>query len=245
MLGETAVGGVKTNLAFLRRVLGHPAFAAAELDTGFIARHQAELLPAPAALPAEFWQVAGEAFAQSEKPRLRHDDPGSPWSGPWAVASGWRAGLPYETDLPLACNGERQLVRLRRSGVDSPVRLQGEQLLVERDGSRRRHLAVRRGDGLYLEWQGELLHIQRIDPIAEAEIGHQHHGGLTAPMNGSIVRILVEAGQMVEAGVALVVLEAMKMEHSIRAPQAGTVKALYCSEGELVSEGATLVEFEA
>ncbi|MCT7340920.1 acetyl-CoA carboxylase biotin carboxyl carrier protein subunit [Pseudomonas aeruginosa] len=56
-------------------------------------------------------------------------------------------------------------------------------------------------------------------------------------MNGSIVRVLVEPGQTVEAGATLVVLEAMKMEHSIRAPHAGVVKALYCSEGELVEEG--------
>ncbi len=86
--------------------------------------------------------------------------------------------------------------------------------------------------------------VQRVDPIAEAEASHAHHGGLTAPMNGSIVRVLVEAGQHVEAGAALVVLEAMKMEHSIRAPQAGVVKSLYCSEGELVSEGTALVELE-
>ncbi|MDZ4193613.1 MAG: acetyl-CoA carboxylase biotin carboxyl carrier protein subunit, partial [Pseudomonas sp.] len=49
-------------------------------------------------------------------------------------------------------------------------------------------------------------------------------------------------GQAVEAGTALVVLEAMKMEHSIRAPEAGTVKAIYCREGELVGDGAVLVE---
>jgi 3-methylcrotonyl-CoA carboxylase alpha subunit len=63
-------------------------------------------------------------------------------------------------------------------------------------------------------------------------------------MNGSIVRVLVEPGQTIEAGTALVVLEAMKMEHSIRAPQAGTIKALYCAEGDMVSEGAALVELE-
>ncbi len=67
-------------------------------------------------------------------------------------------------------------------------------------------------------------------------------GGLGAPMNGSIVRVLVEPGQVVEAGTALVVLEAMKMEHSIRAPHAGTVKALFCQEGDMVSEGTVLVE---
>ena len=63
-------------------------------------------------------------------------------------------------------------------------------------------------------------------------------------MNGSIVRVLVEPGQKVEAGAQLVVLEAMKMEHSIRAPQDGVIKALYCQEGEMVNEGSALVELE-
>ncbi|MFZ6049468.1 acetyl/propionyl/methylcrotonyl-CoA carboxylase subunit alpha [Pseudomonas sp. CR3202] len=239
MLDETAVGGFKTNLAFLRRVLAHPAFADAELDTGFIARHQEQLLPAPTALPQAFWQVAGEAFRQSEAERVRGDDPHSLWNH----NSGWRAGLPSETDLHLVCGDERQVVRLRGVAA-SPIRLLGERITLEQDGLRRQHLAIRRGETLYLEWNGELRSVGRVDPIEEVEASHAHHGGLTAPMNGSIVRVLVEAGQKVEAGTALVVLEAMKMEHSIRAPHDGVVKALYCSEGELVNEGTALVELE-
>ncbi len=239
MLAETAVGGVKTNLAFLRRVLVHPAFANAELDTGFIARHQGELLPPQGELPEPFWQLAASAFVQGEAERVRSDDPHSPWQS----KSGWRAGLPAETDLALSCGEAQQVVRLRPASAPK-AQLTGEQLVVEQDGLRRQHRAIRRGDNLYLEWDGELRCVQRVDPIAEAEASHAHHGGLTAPMNGSIVRVLVEAGQHVEAGAALVVLEAMKMEHSIRAPQAGVVKGLYCSEGELVSEGTALVELE-
>ncbi|MBS7660583.1 acetyl/propionyl/methylcrotonyl-CoA carboxylase subunit alpha [Pseudomonas lalucatii] len=239
MLDETAVGGVRTNLAFLRRVLAHPAFADAELDTGFIPRHQQQLLPEASALPAEFWQLAAEAFAQGEPLRRKHED----FHSPWSATSGWRAGLPAETDLHLVCAGERQLVRLRPSAAGA-VRLEGERLWVERQGLRRPHLAIRRGASLFLEYRGELHAVSRVDPIAEAEARHSHHGGLTAPMNGSIVRVLVEAGQAVEAGTALVVLEAMKMEHSIRAPHAGTVKALYCGEGEMVAEGSVLVELE-
>ena len=239
MLAETAVGGVKTNLAFLRRVLAHPAFANAELDTGFIARHQGELLPPQDELPESFWQLAASAFVQGEAERERDDDPHSPWQS----KSGWRAGLPAETDLALSCGEVQQVVRLRPASAPK-AQLIGEQLVVEQDGLRRQHRAILRGDNLYLEWDGELRCVQRVDPIAEAEASHAHHGGLTAPMNGSIVRVLVEAGQHVEAGTALVVLEAMKMEHSIRAPQAGVVKGLYCSEGELVSEGTALVELE-
>ena len=235
MLDETLVGGVKTNLAFLRRVLAHPAFAAAELDTGFIPRHEAQLLPPPNELPEAFWQLAADAWVQSEAPLERDDDPHSPW----ATRSGWRAGGVTEIELHLSSQGESRKVRANNRAC-----LQGEELLAEIDGTRQRLRAIRRGETLYLQWRGELHAITRFDPIAAVEASHAQHGGLSAPMNGSIVRVLVEPGQTVEAGAALVVLEAMKMEHSIRAPQAGTVKALYCREGEMVSEGAVLVELE-
>ncbi|WP_313116137.1 acetyl/propionyl/methylcrotonyl-CoA carboxylase subunit alpha [Ectopseudomonas guguanensis] len=233
MLDDTLVGGVKTNLAFLRRILAHPAFAACELDTGFIPRHQQQLLPAPSELPETFWQLAADAWVQSETPLMRDDDPHSPW----ASRKGWRAGGKAEIELHLSCQGESRKVRAADTAC-----LQGEELLAETDGRRQRLRAIRRGDTLYLQWQGELHAVTRFDPIAAAEASHAQHGGLSAPMNGSIVRVLVEPGQAVEAGSALVVLEAMKMEHSIRAPEAGKVKALYCHEGEMVSEGAVLVE---
>jgi 3-methylcrotonyl-CoA carboxylase alpha subunit len=230
MLDEFAVGGLKTNLGFLRRIIGHPAFAAAELDTGFIPRYQDELLPAPGELSDEFWQVAGAAFMQS----LPTDD------GPWADKRGFRAGLPAEVSLHLSSGGQDQLVTL----ADGTSQLCGEQLLVEHQGVRSSHLAVRNGAVLYLRWGGEMHAVSLFDPIAAVEANQSHQGGLTAPMNGSIVRVLVEAGQTVEAGAQLVVLEAMKMEHSIRAPQAGVVKALFCQEGEMVAEGSALVELE-
>ncbi|WP_426116910.1 acetyl/propionyl/methylcrotonyl-CoA carboxylase subunit alpha [Pseudomonas sp. DSP3-2-2] len=239
MLDEFVVGGVKTNLPFLRRIVGHPAFATAELDTDFIPRYQAQLLPAPAELSAGFWQAAAEAFSQSTTARVDRDDAYSPW----AANKGLRLGLPSEIDLHLSCNGQQHVIKLRNSST-SLAQWTGEQLQVVTDGITRKHLALRRGDTLYLQWQGEVHAITRLDPIAEAESSHGPQGGLTAPMNGSIVRVLVEVGERVEAGTQLVVLEAMKMEHSIRAAHAGVVSALYCSEGEMVSEGTVLAELE-
>jgi 3-methylcrotonyl-CoA carboxylase alpha subunit len=230
MLDEFAVGGLKTNLGFLRRIIGHPAFAAAELDTGFIPRYQAELLPVAGALSDEFWQAAGSAFMQT----LPAGD------GPWAATHGFRAGLPAQVSLHLSCNGQDRLVTL--AGPSSP--LMDEQLVIEHQGIRRAHLAVRNEGTVYLRWDGEMQAVSLFDPIAAAEAGHTDQGGLSAPMNGSIVRVLVDIGQRVEAGAQLVVLEAMKMEHSIRAPEAGVVKALFCQEGEMVAEGSALVELE-
>ena len=240
MLDEFALGGLKTNLGFLRRILAHPAFAAAELDTGFISRYQAQLLPPPAAFPEAFWQAAAEAWLHGDKTATASVDPASSWNR----ADGLRLGLPARRCVHLMCEGAHQAVVLE-GDVASRYRLQGEQLSCEQDGVRLRHLAIRRGQDLFLRWDGQVHRVTAFDPIAEAEAGHAHHGGLSAPMNGSIVRVLVEVGQPVEAGIALVVLEAMKMEHSIRAPRAGTVTALFCQEGDMVNEGMSLVELGA
>lgn len=238
MLDEFAIGGLKTNINFLRRIIAHPAFAAAELDTGFIPRYQAQLLPAPSELSDGFWQAAAQAFAQSLPNVVRADDAASPWSR----NSGLRAGLPREITLHLSCEGQDRALTL---GAGGDAELLGDSLVVEHEGMRRTLRAIRQGAALYLQWAGELRRVEAYDPISAVEASNSHQGGLTAPMNGSIVRVLVEAGQTVEAGAQLVVLEAMKMEHSIRAPHAGVIKALYCQEGEMVGEGSALVELEA
>ncbi|WP_415373533.1 acetyl/propionyl/methylcrotonyl-CoA carboxylase subunit alpha [Pseudomonas aeruginosa] len=186
-----------------------------------------------------FLPASGRLALYREAGHRRDDDPHSPWSR----NDGWRSALARESDLMLRCRDERRCVRLRHASP-SQYRLDGDDLVSRVDGVTRRSAALRRGRQLFLEWEGELLAIEAVDPIAEAEAAHAHQGGLSAPMNGSIVRVLVEPGQTVEAGATLVVLEAMKMEHSIRAPHAGVVKALYCSEGELVEEGTPLVELD-
>ncbi|MGY4493788.1 acetyl/propionyl/methylcrotonyl-CoA carboxylase subunit alpha [Pseudomonas sp. TE3610] len=212
MLDEFAVGGVRTNLAFLRRIIGHPAFAAAELDTGFIPRHQADLLPPPSSLPEAFWQAAATAWLP-----LGDGDP-------WSSSRGLRLGLPAETVVHLRCRNQRQVVHVQcQAGAPS----------------------WRRGDTLFVRWGSDVHPVSLFDPIAEADADHGHQGSLNAPMNGSIVRVLVSVGEQVEAGTPLIVLEAMKMEHSIRAPHAGIIGAVHCQEGEMVTEGSVLAEMAA
>ncbi|SDS94213.1 3-methylcrotonyl-CoA carboxylase alpha subunit [Halopseudomonas litoralis] len=225
MLDETAIGGVRTNLAFLRRVVGHPAFADAELDTDFIPRHETDLLRPASKLSDTFWQQAAEAFVSTTPVVARSDDAHSPWSR----YDGLRLGMPAQITLHLQCNGESRRVQLTTSQPSSSEPLPR---------------AIRQNDTLYLQHSGEWLAVTAFDPITEAQDSLQQQGGLTAPMNGSIVRVLVEAGQHVAAGTALIVLEAMKMEHSIRSAQDGVVKSLFCNEGDMVSEGTVLLELE-
>ena len=80
--------------------------------------------------------------------------------------------------------------------------------------------------------------------LAHAGDDVEHGGHLAAPMSGTVVAVMVKAGDSVEKGAALVVLEAMKMEHTIVAPAAGRVAAVHFAAGDRVSEGADLVDLE-
>lgn len=222
MLGETAVGGVKTNLAFLQRILSSSHFAAAELDTGFIERHAEALLPPRPELTEEFWALAAQAWIAT-LPAPAVDE-----FSPWQQRTGWRMGVAAEALVHLRCESTTQFCRVALgsgSAAGGPFR--------------------RRGPVLFVMWKGQQYTVSAVDPLADSDGAAVLEGGLTAPMNGSIVRVLVEPGQQVMAGDALIVVEAMKMEHTLRASTRGTVTAIFCSEGELVAEGVVLAELEA
>jgi 3-methylcrotonyl-CoA carboxylase alpha subunit len=93
--------------------------------------------------------------------------------------------------------------------------------------------------------QGPRRHLLALDdPLAQAAGSELPDGRLTAPMPGKVIRIQVAAGQTVERGAPLLVLEAMKMEHTIKAPSQGRIAAVHYGEGDLVDEGAELIAFE-
>ncbi len=134
---------------------------------------------------------------------------------------------------------------VRAAGAE--VRLQGElsgdSLQLEVEGHRQRGTLARTPDGYTLYLAQGACHFREVLPdTGEAGAGGAGNG-LAAPMNGTIVALLVEPGSPVEADTPLLVMEAMKMEHTIRAPAAGTVNAFYYQSGDLVDGGAELLDF--
>ncbi len=83
------------------------------------------------------------------------------------------------------------------------------------------------------------------DPVAEADAGSDHGGSLLAPMPGRVIALLVEPGSKVTRGTSLLVMEAMKMEHTLQAPADGVVNGYRVRGGDQVGDGAVLVDFEA
>ncbi len=119
----------------------------------------------------------------------------------------------------------------------------GPVVTVTIGGVRHRVAAVRAGDRTFVWCDGRTWEFED-GARARASAGADHHGGLVSPMPGRVRRVLVADGAPVERGQALLTLEAMKMEHSIRAPRDGRVRRVCVAEGELVDAGVELVELD-
>jgi 3-methylcrotonyl-CoA carboxylase alpha subunit len=91
---------------------------------------------------------------------------------------------------------------------------------------------------------GGVRAVLRLEEGLPAEDDESAPGSLAAPMPGKVIALLVEAGARVEKGAPLLILEAMKMEHTISAPADGVVKAIHFAAGEQVPEGAELLTLE-
>ncbi len=245
-LEQTHIMGLHTNVAFLRRVVASHAFATADLDTALIERERVALFEAPA-LPAEVAAAGVAAHRLAAEATLEDADP-------WSRRDGWRLHGGAHRRLSLALDGRPivpTLVRLhdgatvlQLAGQSWPfsARPLGGARHEVMLGTRRLTLSVYAHGERYAVFaaQGSAL-LSEHDPIAHAGEGAAEGGRLTAPMPGKVVSFLTKAGDTVQRGQALAVMEAMKMEHTISAPHDGVVEELLYAVGDQVAEGGALL----
>ena len=266
-LADYQVAGVTTNIDFLSRLVACPAFAGADLDTGLIERQKDFLFPPVQAAPRDVLLVAtvGELLWEQHQARQKAKTSGDPWS-PWHARDGWRMNLSaarmigfrdgeklieaqvrYQRDQwQITIDGETTLARGKKLDGDAfAVELDDRRLIASVVVPQSDSLRGATDDKRSIFLNGTTYTLLRDDPLHLVEAGGAQGGGLTAPMPGKVVALLAQVGQAVEKGTPLLILEAMKMEHTITAPAAGTVKAFCYAAGEQVSDGAALVEFEA
>jgi 3-methylcrotonyl-CoA carboxylase alpha subunit len=246
------VVGLHTNVEFLQRIVASEPFSSGDLDTGLIERHH-DALFAPAKKPFR------EALALACAALLTREGGTAHGASPWDALSHWRLNGGYtqtlawrdiESETAFAATFARDS---RDSGVQT-LEYAGQrdgftwwsgtgahefgatigdshvtgQVFVDGDVF---HVFCL-GEAQAFEWQNLLAH------AADAEHGE---GRLTAPMPGKVVAVLVETGTVVEKGTPLIVMEAMKMEHTIGAPAAGTVSEVLYAVGDQVADGAQLL----
>jgi 3-methylcrotonyl-CoA carboxylase alpha subunit len=246
-LRDYVVLGVPTNLPLLHRVLDHRAFAAGETTVRFLEEHHITEAPAEPPLPREAVLLAaiGElSLAASAEPFAA-----GPWRNLGAVRLHYRAGeREYNVEVERSGVGKLRL-RLgdRESVVESFSARNGKIFAIVDDEAVTADLALDDGDVLIF-LRGESHRLAKPPPpdVDGAGPGGTDTPGasLTAPMPGTVVRLLVDEGDEVEEGQLLLVLEAMKMEQPVTAPHAGRVVSLPYDEGALVPGGAVLAEIE-
>ena len=257
-LAALDVQGVVTNRAFLQRLANHPGFKNVELDTRFIERNEATLF-APRQFSTEDYASAALIGLHQLAQECESDSP-------WGRHDGFRLNAPHTIRIALCDPASAQaadndsavvVVEGKRATLDTQWQLtignstltaslqplEGDAVAITLNGHRRRLQAYKDGHVVVMaEPSGETrLFWRRIDAIDHGH--HEAESTLTAPMNGTVVALLVEPGAQVEKGMPLMVMEAMKMEHTMTAPADGSIETFHFQAGDTVSQGAVLLDF--
>ena len=255
-LGGFEIAGVTTNLAFLKALLTHPLVARGEIDTGFIEREISALTRTTPAVAALDLAAACVSVLVREQHEHEHAQAATLDTSPWNRTDGW------------TLTGRRsRRVRFRHGAeqYDTVLWYGRDGFTMEFAGTNARLQFVPRDGGVFdmclgdaperasVAWSGRDLDVttprghlklQWIDPFAGKVADLAAASRIVAPMPGTVTRILAEAGADLPRGAPLIVLEAMKMEHTLRAPSDGRLKALKCAVGDVVQEGTELADFE-
>jgi acetyl/propionyl-CoA carboxylase alpha subunit len=230
-LCETQIAGVRTNAGFLIQALRHPDFLVGQIDTGFIDRNFDALLPAPPT--SGVYARAAQHVIAARMKRTRGNDS-------WDTQDGFRlVGEAHETLDFTSDSGSASVVVVHHSGGGMTMNVGGATAIPSPHSE-----AASLGHGeIAVMDQGETHSLKLRDLFEHAEGSSGVADRVTAPMPGKIVRVSAEAGEKVKRGQALVVLEAMKMEHTLTAPANAKVESVGVAVGDQVQEGAVLLRF--
>jgi 3-methylcrotonyl-CoA carboxylase alpha subunit len=242
-LADSAVAGVASNLDLLGRIVGHPAFAAGGIDTGFIAREGGTLLAAQAAPPADVLAMAALTVLAAEG-RAVSDDPWDQRDLWWLNTTASRRFdfTDGETVFPVVVT--RDGVGWRIGDLLAVAEPAGPgRLRVSLDGVWRTVTAVLDRHVVTLRDAGLTWRLMLPDPLAAGEDEEDVGDRLIAPIPGLVTQVLAAVGDLVTRGQVLVVLEAMKTVFRLAAPADTVVASVSCSAGEMVQEGQMLVGF--
>ncbi len=258
-LNHTCISGITTNANFLSRIIVEPDFHAERLTTHFIEQHHEALCAE--SQPSGDMVIAAAALtwiSQNSSPRTKASqisgDPFNPWHG----GSSLRVNLPAQTGLELWCKANHYLLELeihnnRPNACELTVTYLGQKhlvqasldqpwLIIRADGAKSRYICHIGSNKLTLFDRGDSFEFELpTDQSMIAHHGSRNDAELTAPMSGRLTKLAVTPNQQVMKGEILLVMEAMKMEHSLYAPYDGLVEEIYCGEGDTVEAQQRLI----
>ena len=251
-LQQYQILGLNTNLGFLARLAGNPAFIAAKFDTSFIATHHQALF----AQQDEQLYRALVLAAAAMLPALDNRESTAAAQSPWDLRSHWRLNLPTDQAIRLEYDGvtyevliEQQLDGWHFNCAGNDYQLTGSwidqhRMRLELNRESIEFAVLRDPDSIALAHQGQTFRFEIPTAIHGAESATANADHPQAPMSGAVVALQVAVGDTVEAGATLMIIEAMKMEHAIVAQVSASVSEILFAVGDQVEEGDTLVILE-
>ncbi|MBI5261704.1 MAG: acetyl/propionyl/methylcrotonyl-CoA carboxylase subunit alpha [Bradyrhizobium sp.] len=250
-LEEADVRGVVTNIPFLSALLTHDKVRANTIDTGLIERELANLARPPAA-PSDFELCAAVAAIVAEERAAVCTEARSPWQtfgwmpvGRRQRVFAFRVGHGPEQKVTLTYgNGPSTLSTGEREFAFEVSPGENGRFDLTLDGVKSQVAAVIDGHELYLRTRNGRFDLHWVDPFGGETEEQTGEDKIVAPLPGTVVAILAQEGTVLDKGAAILTLEVMKMEQTLRAPFAGTLRAIRCKVGDIVQEGAELAEVE-
>lgn len=261
---ETHIIGLHTNVSFLYRLMTNSSFVSADLDTGLIEKNQASLFPPAQKLSIKALGYAAASYLAKHglKNSRAAQNTATSYVDPWDSSDYWRSRQSAGTSITVADDSAQYLVTIKQRSTDDWIldvdgteheltwevtstadNQDNYEINLGLNGTLSKGKVVLNGEELYLYTQDGQTRLSIPDSLAHAGEGDDvGGGGLTAPMPGKVINIQVNVGDKVEQGQVLVVMEAMKMEHSITASTGGVVEEIFFSVGEQVTEGAELIQ---
>ncbi len=245
-LEKTYIVGVDSNVSLLHRITAHQEFQAINIYTNFIDDHKDNLLAATEQLPEIISTIAGISEIkwqqeQSKQMAARSEDSDSPWF----LRDSWRLTEKAKTPLRFWFQGEKVKLSLDYDVINKQAQWHNNHnLSVTIDGQQIHATVIRQSDSLHIFHHGQHYQLFFYNPNNTANGKGSADARFIAPMPGTVTEIFVEPGQSVKAGEKLMIIEAMKMEHTISAPEEGLIKNIHFKVGDLLNEGAELLEFE-
>ncbi|NLP33365.1 MAG: acetyl/propionyl/methylcrotonyl-CoA carboxylase subunit alpha [Oligella ureolytica] len=261
---ETHIIGLHTNVSFLYRLMNNSSFVSADLDTGLIEKNQASLFPPAQKLSIKALGYAAASYLAKHglKNSRAAQNTATSYVDPWDSSDYWRSRQSAGTSITVADDSAQYLVTIKQRSTDDWIldvdgteheltwevtstanNQDNYEINLGLNGTLSKGKVVLNGEELYLYTQDGQTRLSIPDSLAHAGEGDDvGGGGLTAPMPGKVINIQVNVGDKVEQGQVLVVMEAMKMEHSITASTGGVVEEIFFAVGEQVTEGAELIQ---
>ncbi len=252
-LSDFHIVGVANNVDFLSRLVANDAFARGDVHTGLIEQERERLFPHTSGDQAQSPEI--QTMLALACARILADETRSAAPDPWSSAHGWRLNTTYRRTMTLnsAATAHEVVIEYARDGYvfhhggqSIPLAFTANAIsgMSIRFGEHTLTAdVVRAGDELHVFHNGRHRVLALADVIAQSAAAEVETGKLTAPMPGKLIAVHTSAGASVERGTPLLVMEAMKMEHTIVAPSKGVVSEVLYGVGDQVVEGAELVRF--